>query len=222
MLGTVAALLLFTAVAAAPPPPSHAAPTPASGTTIGTGDVTFRTPGTFILNNKTGDFTVPQDFTIERPGSDARADHASGNFKRKIAVLTGNVVMHQTRPVTDKGDSIKQATQKPMTITCKELTVDWAAKTYTAVGEVHVVQENDTVDADRAVLNDQTHELMLQGNVRMHQGAARTAQAPHVDYNTQNKAYHATGGVITLFPMPTPTPGPAATPTPAPKRGLRL
>ncbi len=222
MLGMVAALLLTTAVAATPSPSSRATPAPSGGTTVGTGDVTFRTPGTFILNNKTGDFTVPQNFTIERPGSNARADRASGNFKRKIAVLTGNVVMHQTQPVADKDDSIKQATQKPMTITCKELTVDWAVKTYTAVGEVHVVQENDTVDADRAVLNDETHELTLQGNVRMHQGVSRTAQAPHVDYNTQSKAYHATGGVTTLFPVPTPSSSSTSAPTPKPKRGLRL
>ncbi|TAM61289.1 hypothetical protein EPN52_02860 [bacterium] len=206
MLGALASLLLIAATAAAPS---------GGGTTVGQGDVTFRTPGTFILNNKTGDFRVPQDFTLERPGSDARADRATGNFRRKVAVLTGNVVMHQTQPINDKGEGIKQATQKPMTITCTELTVDWAAKTYTAVGQVHVVQDGDTVDADRAVLDDRTHELTLQGNVRMHQGPSRTADAPQVNYNTQDKGYRASGGVITLFPVPTPSPGPSATPKPA-------
>jgi|GEM_PF-3320086 len=217
MLGVLSALLLASAVAATPAPP----PPSSGGASLGSGEVTFRTPGTFILNNRTGDFTVPQDFTIERPGSDARADRATGNFKKKIAVMTGNVVLHQRQPITNQGEGMKNVTQKPMTITCNELTVDWGAKTYTAVGSVHVVQDGDTVDADRAVLNDATHELTLQGNVRMHQGPSKTAYAPHVDYNTQNKEFHATGGVTSILPVPTPSPGPSASPTPKPKkRGL--
>ncbi|MDE2570909.1 MAG: LPS export ABC transporter periplasmic protein LptC, partial [bacterium] len=194
------------------------------GTSIlGSGDVTFRTPGRFILNNKSGDFTVPQDFTISRPGSDARADRATGNFKKKSAVLVGNVVLHQTQPITNKGQSVQQATQKPMTITCKELTVDWGNKTYTAVGSVHVVQGTDTVDADRAVLDEVTDQLTLQGNVRMHQSVGRSADAPQVDYNTKSRQFDANGGVTTIFPAPTPSPGPAATPAPKPKRrGLHL
>ena len=232
-LGATAALLLTTAVAATPPPtaaparatpaPARSTPAPQNETAIGSGEVTFRTPGTFIVNNKTGDFTVPQDFTLLRPGSDARADRATGNFKKKIAVLTGNVVLHQTQPIPNKGEAVKQATQKPVTITCATLTVDWGAKTYTAVGRVHVVQNGDTIDADRAVLNDVTNELTLSGNVRMHQAAERRAEAPHVRYNTKSKDYVATGGVTAILPVPTPSPGPTGSPSPAPRRrGLHL
>lgn len=207
--GIMTALLLAATVAATPPR--------GGTTTVDTGEVTFSTPGTFIMNNKSGDFTVPQDFTIARPGSDARADRATGNFKKKIAYLTGNVVLHQRQPITNRGQNVKEATKKPMTITCNELTVDWAAKTYTAVGRVHVVQDGDTVDADRAVLNDVTNEITLQGNVRMHQGPSKTAQAPRVEYDSQTKDYQATGGAIAVFPVPTPSPGPSASPTPTPK-----
>ena len=162
-------------------------------------------------NNNSGDFTMPHKVTLTQPGTDATGDSARGNFKRRTVTLTGNVVVHQNKA---SGPGAKPGDQ-PSTLTTDVLTVDWANKIYTAVGNVHFTQGARTMTAERGTLNESTHDLDLSGNVRVLE-ADRTASAQNVHYNTQSEDVKMQGNVSATFPVPNNA-GPPKLGVPAPK-----
>jgi lipopolysaccharide assembly outer membrane protein LptD (OstA) len=87
----------------------------------------------------------------------------------------------------------------PSTLTADKAQIDGAAKVYKAIGNVHYVQADTVVDADNGTLNDITHDLFMQGNVRIVQGA-RKINAATVNYNTITSTAHAEGDVTMQFP----------------------
>ena len=151
---------------------------------------------------------APDRVILTEPGTDAAGDVLQGNMKAKSVTLTGNVVMHRTKA----GGSLGKLAEKPSTITTDELTVDWGNKRYTAVGNVHFVQGDRTMTAERGVLNDAAHQLDLSGHVVIVQGE-KSSQAQTVHYNTESEAVKMDGGVMVRFPAETP--GPAAAPAPS-------
>ena len=202
------------AAARKPAAAKHAAP-PAAGTAksaVQFGDANI-SADEIDLNNKDGSFTMPHRVTMTRPGSDAVGDSAKGNFKQKVVTISGNVVVHQTRPAGSFG----KLGEKPSTLTTNELTIDWGNKIYTANGAVHFVQGERTMTADRGTLNETTHELDLSGNVHVDE-ADRSASADSVQYNTLTEDVKMQGNVLVRFPSETAAPAAPAAATPAPPK----
>lgn len=214
MIRTLAVVLAASLLAAAPTPtpkpsakpapPRAAAPTPApadtgSGTSFNVGVWTVHA-SLLDVSFKNGDFSTPQKIVMNRAGGDITADRASGNYKSQQATLYGNVVMHDTQG-NFAGLSSTSASQSrgPATLTANQVQIDGKAKVYTATGNVHYVQADSTVDADKGTLNDDTHELFLVGNVHIVQGD-RNMTAERVRYNTVTGNAHAEGNVTMQFP----------------------
>src|SRR5665213_2037565 len=164
-------------------------------------------------NLNSGDFTMPHEVKVTRPGTDARGDHAKGNTKLGTATLIGNVVVHDNGNAPEAKDAGTDY-QGPSTITCDELTIDSKNKSYDARGNVHFVQGNRVGTAERGVLNQLKHTLHLEGNVVLAEGQS-TMKAGVVDYNLQTRDVIANGApMIIREPIPKGSPGPTQSPTP--------
>lgn len=159
-------LLIFTAafalnalpvMAAAPKPPAQNQ----AGTGFSFSDWHVST-NEFEYDWQSGKFNAPTHVTLTRPGSSIQADRAFGNRNAKQATLTGHVVLHDDSGVlTSAGSSGSHA---PATLTCDNLTIDGASKTYIATGNVYFSQGGSEVHADRAVMNGVTHDIHLYGS----------------------------------------------------------
>jgi len=137
---------------------------------------------------------------MTRAGGDVTADKANGNYKKQIVYLVGHVVMHDTSGNyggLSSGSSSKPS--GPSTLTADRAEIDGAAKVYKAIGNVHYVESDTVVDSQNGTLNDDTHDLFLNGNVRISQGT-RKVDADSVVYNTITGEAHATGNVTMQFP----------------------
>jgi lipopolysaccharide assembly outer membrane protein LptD (OstA) len=168
-------------------------------------------------NLKTGDFTMPQEVKVTRPGTDARGDKAKGNTHIETATLVGNVVVHDDGGAPEAKDA-GQDYQGPATITCNELTLDSKNKSYDARGDVRFVQGNRVGTAQRGVLNQSTHMLHLEGNVVLAEGGT-SMKANVVDYNLLTRDVIASGApMIIREPIPQRSPGPPASPKPPKKK----
>lgn len=199
--------------------------------------------GSVDANYKTTDFTIPGHVHLACPTRDIDADRAKGNQKSKRATLFGHVVIH------DKGTGLVggfapngSASQGPSTLNTDRLDIDSAAKLYTATGNVHYVQGNRTIDAERGTLNDMSKDLTLytlhftEGTQKVDAGQGvmnsnshimdltsnvhivdgdRKMDADHVVYNTQTGDLHARGNVSMRFPGGA---NPAAPAAPAKKK----
>jgi lipopolysaccharide export system protein LptA len=160
-------------------------------------------------NLNSGDFTMPHEVKVTRPGSDARGDHAKGNTKLGTATLVGNVVVHDSGGAPEAKEA-GQDYSGPSTITTDSLTLDSKNKSYDAMGNVHFTQGNRTATADRGVLNQLAHTLHLEGNVVLTEGGS-SMKANVVDYNLQTRDVVASGApMIIREPVPPPAPAPAA------------
>jgi lipopolysaccharide export system protein LptA len=169
-------------------------------------------------NMKTGAFKAPQHVTMTRAdGSIVQADKATGNYKKKQAVLTGNVSVHDASG-TFGLKSASAVKRDPATLTADTLTVDDVTHLYDAVGSVHYAQGQTTVDAEKAHLNDLTHRLDLSGKVHVVQGE-RTLDADTATYNTMTGDGEADGNAMMTFPGVTPS---IATPKPIKLPGVKI
>jgi|HubBroStandDraft_5_1064220.scaffolds.fasta_scaffold98522_2 lipopolysaccharide assembly outer membrane protein LptD (OstA) len=151
-------------------------------------------------NFKNGDFSTPAQIVMTRDGGDVTADRANGNYKKQIVYLNGHVVMHDTKGnYGGLGGAPSGSNSGPSTLTADKAQIDGQAKEYKAIGNVHYVQADTVVDADTGTLNEATHDLFLQGSVRIVQGA-RKINAQSVVYNTVTAKAHAEGDVTMQFP----------------------
>jgi len=168
-------------------------------------------------NLKSGDFVMPQEVKVTRPGTDARGDKAKGNSHLETATLVGNVVVHDSGGAPEAKDAGADY-QGPATITCDELTVDSKNKSYDAHGNVRFVQGDRVGTADRGVLNQVTHMLHLEGNVVLAEGGT-SMKSSVVDYNMLTRDVIASGQpMIIRQPIPQRSPGPPASPKPTKKK----
>jgi len=164
-------------------------------------------------NANSGEFTMPNEVRVSRPGSDARGDHARGNSKAGTFVLEGNVVLHDSGGAPE-GKEAGADYNGPATITCDLLTIDSKAKNYDAQGNVHFVQGARTGVAHHATLNETSHQLHLDGDVLLVDGQT-SFRAEVVDYNLQTKDVKSSGAPIVIRePVQSPTPGPPPSPRP--------
>lgn len=232
LLAIVALLAATPKPAPSPKPSPSAQATPGSGTTLNVGVWTVHMSSVDV-GFKTGDFSTPNKVEMTREGGDITGDRASGNFKTKKMSLFGHVVMHDSQGnFAGLSDTKPTNSRGPATLTADQVQIDGAAKIYTAIGNVHYVQADTTVDAAKGTLNDAAHDLYLEGNVHIVQGD-RNMVADHVRYNTVTGLAHAEGNVTMEFPsevsphFATPRPihiknplvksTPQATPSPTPR-----
>lgn len=166
-------------------------------------------------NLNTGDFTMPHEVKVTRPGTDARGDHAKGNTKLGTATLIGGVIVHDNGSAPEAKDAGPDY-QGPSTITCDELTLDSKNKSYDARGNVRFVQGNRVGTADRGVLNQLRHTLHLEGNVVLAEGQT-SMKAGVVDYNLQTRDVIANGAPM-IIREPIPRASPTAAPSPKPPK----
>jgi lipopolysaccharide export system protein LptA len=203
----LAAVAGFALLAATPSP----APVGPGETTINGYKVETETTN---WNANTGEFTMPKEVRVSRPGSDARGDRARGNSKAGTFVLEGNVVLHDSGGAPE----VKEAGpdyQGVATVTCDLLTIDSKAKNYDAQGNVHFSQGARSGIARHATLNQTSHLLHLDGDVTLVDGQT-TFRAAVVDYNLQTKDMKSSGSPIVIRePIASPTPGPPASPRPS-------
>ena len=199
-------------------PPSVAAPGESAASNIAGFSHIHADRVQFNINN--GNFTIPGRFTASRAGSDITADHATGNSKQKVLHAEGNVIVHQT-PSATAGAKASDLSQRPSTLTCDKLDVDGIKKLYTATGNMHFTQEGGrSARSDRAVLDDTSHLLHMEGHVHVRNGD-QIIDGDQLDYNTQTGDLNANGDVTITAPVETAAPAPPASPAPKKrKRGL--
>ena len=161
------------------------------------------------FNFQTGNFTLPARFTASSKGTDLSADQATGNSKQKLIHAVGNVIVHQTQSSTGHGARAGEVTQRASKLTCDKLDVDGVRKLYTATGNMHFTQEGGReATSDMAILDDQSHQLHLQGHVHVRNGE-QTIDADTLDYNTDSGQIEGNGDVTITAPAQTPEPLPA-------------
>ena len=195
----LAVVAMLALVAAAPPSPSPA-PGPNAPGRAGEPFEWLVQSDQVDTNIKTGDFSSPHHVLLTRAdGSTIEADRGAGNYKKRLFQLYGKVTIHDLSGTFGGVGNAQQSSRGPATLTCDELQVDSAAKTYHAVGSVHYVAQDTTADADEARLSDVTHQLDLQGKVHLVQGD-RTVDAQHATYNTLSQDGAAGGDVRMVFP----------------------
>jgi lipopolysaccharide assembly outer membrane protein LptD (OstA) len=172
------------------------------------------------FNINSGDFTIPGRFTASRAGSDISADSATGNSKMKQLHAVGNVIVHQVHAAAS-GAHAADIGQRPSTLTCDKLDVDGIKKVYYATGNMHFTQEGGReASSDRAVLDDISHILHMEGHVHVRNGG-QTIEGDSLDYNTQTGDLNADGNVTITAPVETAAPGAAGPPgSPKKKHGL--
>jgi len=213
-----AALSVVLLAAAPSPGPAAANPSPAASALPGMemNGYQIETDQT-NWNLNTGDFTMPHEVKVTRPGTDARGDKAKGNTKLGTATLVGNVVVHDNGSAPEAKDAGKDY-QGPATITCDELTIDSKNKSYDGRGNVRFVQGDRIGTADRGVLNQTQHTLHMEGNVVLAEGQT-SMRAAVVDYNLQTRDVIASGAPMVIKqPIPQGSPGPPASPKPSKKK----
>ena len=182
---------------------SNAAPEGAGASNIAGFDRIRTSKINFNLNS--GDFTIPGSFSATRSGTDITADSAQGNSKTKILHARGHVVVHQSQPLADHGQAT-DLTQRPSTLTTDQLDVDGETKRYTATGHMHFTQEGGRdATSDSALLDDATHMLHMEGNVRVKNGE-QIIESDSLDYNTQTGQLNGNGNVTITSPVASPGP----------------
>jgi lipopolysaccharide export system protein LptA len=168
-------------------------------------------------NLNTGAFSMPHSVRFYRPGTDAVADRAEGNYKNGTATLIGNVVVHDTGNAPEVGGGGAYGGSGTATLICDRLEIDSKQKVYTATGHVHFAQGPRTATADRGVLNRGSGMLHLEGGVHL-TDAGSTLTANVVDYNLNTKDAEVHGGPAVLTKPDTgPAAPPAAAKSPAPQ-----
>lgn len=202
----LAAVALLAALAAAPKPAPSPSPAPDDAWTM--------TTDRLDVNMKSGDFSAPGHVMMTRAdGSTVDADTAKGNYKKKTALLTGNVKVHDmsgTFGLKSAKPSPGSTPRGPATLSTDQLQLDDTAHTYDATGHVHFTQADTVADAESAHLDDVAHLLTLDGHVHAVQGD-RSMTAERASYNTVTGHGEADGNVTMLLPGFTPT---FATPKP--------
>jgi lipopolysaccharide export system protein LptA len=157
-------------------------------------------------NVDTGAFGSDAPIRITRPGLDAVAERAEGNTKTGVAVLRGNVKVH------DKGGaaSLQGKNASPATLTCDQLDVDGKADTYKAAGHARYESEIRTATAETMLLDRKQRKLHLEGGVVLTEGQS-TARAAVVDVDLKSGEAVSSGSPVVLTQPASPNPSPSRT-----------
>ncbi|MCX6346215.1 MAG: hypothetical protein NT018_14280 [Armatimonadetes bacterium] len=114
--------------------------------------------------------TSPGAIKITNPECDINGDKGMANFKKKVGVTEGNVLM-QLKPKASEANTASSdpnsiaSFKLPTTITCNRMEYFYAKKIASAEGGVVFKQTKRTVYADKAVYDQNKEILSLTGNV---------------------------------------------------------
>jgi lipopolysaccharide assembly outer membrane protein LptD (OstA) len=164
------------------------------------GAFTVTAPALYF-NFASGNLSVPGVLSGYSADGNFRADRAFGNQRSGDLTLVGHVAVHKLGGVGKIGSP-----SEPVTLLCDRLQLQTKFKTYTAVGNVHLMQGNRSLEAPYMRLNDNTHDAELSGGVHAEQLPDRSFDAAQVFYNTRTQDFKALGGVRATFPLARPTP----------------
>lgn len=192
MKRAIAVFAAFLLLGSVPKPRPHPPAVAQNGWSMQTGDIS--------ANLKNGDFSAPSHVHMTRAdGSTVDADRAEGNFKKKTTELYGHVVVEDASGNFNGVTGAAKHPRGPAHLACDTLHVDGKAKTYVADGNVHYAQSDSTADAQRAVLNERSHRLVMSGGVHLVR-ADRTMEADNMTYDTKTGDGVANTGVRMTFP----------------------
>lgn len=145
-------------------------------------------------NLKTGDFNTPNHLSMTRIGGDVNADRANGNIKRKHAILSGHVVMHDMSGAVAPGATSPGA---PSTLIADTVQIDQTAARYVATGNMQYSQGAMILTAQSGTLDQASHTMTADGDVHIRKGE-QTLVAQHVTCNTLSGACQAHKGTVEL------------------------
>jgi lipopolysaccharide assembly outer membrane protein LptD (OstA) len=126
--------------------------------------------------------TSPGVIKITNPECDINADKGMANFKKKVGVSEGNVLM-QLKPKPEEANAKSdpnsiESFKQPTTITCNRMEYFYAKKIASAEGGVVFKQAKRTAFADKAVYDQNKELLTLMGNVHGIDKDDQTFSAP--------------------------------------------
>ena len=144
-----------------------------TGITTSSGGVTLREIGKeFVLSANEAIYdknknqaSVQGGLKVETRDSTIRGAKLFGDFNRKLLTITGNVVIS----AYDKGDGMSgfrsSQARKPMRIACNRLDWNYATRQATLVGNLRIVQADNSGTCDTIVYDEQKNTVYLKGNV---------------------------------------------------------
>lgn len=149
--------------------------TPAGAVSTISGDVVFTYEDTTLntdaatYNHKTQVATSPGKLQIDDAQNTITGSKGVAFYKRKVAVITGNVrIIARPRPqdLNAPEGSLRREFRDPVTITCDRVEYNWRTRVATATGNLTLRQKERTITADRAVYEGREERVTLTDNVR--------------------------------------------------------
>jgi len=124
----------------------------------------------------------PGKLSISDPECDITGDRGSADFRKRIGVVEGNVVLlvkpKKTEQDTADSNSVKSKLKESTTITCDRLEYNYRTKVATITGNVVFKQTGRSATAQKAVYDDKKQFLTLSGNVKGIDEKGQTFAAP--------------------------------------------
>ena len=110
--------------------------------------------------------TATGDLKVETRNSTIRGGQLFGDFGKKLLSISGNVVIS----AYDKGNGMNgfrsKTARKPVRIACDRLDWNYATRQATLVGNLRIVQDNNSGTCDKIVYDENNNKVHLMGNVR--------------------------------------------------------
>ena len=146
----------------------------ANGVSVLNGGVTLREVGKeFELTASAVTYNGPQNqasargnLKVETTNSTIRGAQLFGDFNKKLLSISGNVVIS----AYDKGNGMNsfRSTQarKPVRIACNRLDWNYTTRQATLVGNLRIVQADNSGTCDTIIFDEPNNVVTLKGNVR--------------------------------------------------------
>lgn len=138
------------------------------------GDTTL-TSDEILYDVKVKTATSPGSVNITDPECDITGNSGFADFKKKLGIIEGKVVMllkpkltpEEEKARQDKNsNNIEAKIKEQTTVTCPKLEYQYKTKIATATGGVLFTQRNRTANADKAIYDVKAEKLTLIGHVK--------------------------------------------------------
>ena len=145
-----------------------------NGVSVLSGGVTLRevgkkfalTAGNVTYDSRKNQANARGNLKIETPSSTIRGGELFGDFNRKLLSISGNVVIS----AYDKGNGMSSfrssAARKPVRIACNRLDWNYITQQATLVGNLRIVQADNSGTCNSIVYDEPRNIVTLRGNVR--------------------------------------------------------
>ncbi len=124
------------------------------------------TASNVIYNQPADQASASGNLKVETRSSTIRGAKLFGDFNRKLLSISGNVVIS----AYDKGNGMSgfrsSVARKPVRIACNRLDWNYATRQATLVGNLRIVQADNSGTCDTIVYDEPKNTVYLKGNVR--------------------------------------------------------